>query len=48
MFLLIRDYALPSIKIRPLTLSALIPLGQKSAVSKVASKLVFLQRLRFY
>ena len=32
-FLLLRNYALPSIKIRPLTPSALIPPGQKSAVS---------------
>ena len=32
-FLLLRNYARPSIKIRPLTPSALIPPGQKSAVS---------------
>ena len=32
-FLLLRNYALPSIMIRPLTLSALIPPGKKSAVS---------------
>ena len=32
-FLLLGNYALPSIKIRPLTPSALIPPGQKSAVS---------------
>ena len=32
-FLLLRNIALPSIKIRPLTLSALILPGQKSAVS---------------
>ena len=32
-FLLLRNYALPSIRIRRLTLSALIPPGQKSVVS---------------
>ena len=32
-FLLLRNYALPSIRMRPLTLSALIPPGQKSVVS---------------